>query len=183
MTCVFGTMGIALDLLKLRYAIVLIAFGSFLTTASAAYHHHGDYVSTSRMAQFTGVRTHWHDLLGQHCPRFGEERTVRYYDRCHSPRCLLTQKEIMFQVALPIPKPSGFQTTDDYKIRLSFEGERHLTPWLKVLGGKMDHRVPYVRVELVRSELIKIVLQAQNKYTSIIEHFLNRGRRSTAGAI
>ena len=30
-------------------------------------------------------RTHWHDLLGRHCPRFGEDHVVRLPTR--PPAC------------------------------------------------------------------------------------------------
>lgn len=47
--------------------------------------HPGDFVQTSRRAQFHGQRTHWHDLLGRHCPKFGQYNVV----------------------AIPLPKPKG----------------------------------------------------------------------------
>lgn len=40
-------------------------------------------------------RTHWHDILGQHCPKFGVKRLV----------------------AVPLPQPTGFKVADDYKVR------------------------------------------------------------------
>ncbi len=41
-------------------------------------------------------RTHWHDILGQHCPKFGVKRLV----------------------AVPLPQPTGLKVADDYKVRV-----------------------------------------------------------------
>lgn len=41
------------------------------------------------------ARTHWHDILGNHCPKFGLKRLV----------------------ALPLPQPVGYKVADDYKAR------------------------------------------------------------------
>ena len=79
---------------------------------SAADYHHGDLVPTARRAQFHGQRTHWHDLTARHVPKFGEDHAV----------------------AVPIPKPSAWKEDDEYKIALSFEGDRHLTGWLLVMS-------------------------------------------------
>lgn len=73
-------------------------------------------------------RTHWHDILGQHCPKFGVKRLV----------------------AVPLPQPLGYKAADDYKVQFSFDGDRHLTPWLPVIG-KRAASPPYVEVELTRS--------------------------------
>lgn len=56
----------------------------FIKSGSGNFHP-GDFVQTSRRGQFHGQRTHWHDLLGRHCPKFGEYNVI----------------------ALPIPKPIG----------------------------------------------------------------------------
>ena len=45
-------------------------------------------------------RTHWHDVLAHHCPKFGVDRLV----------------------AVPIPQPIGFLAADDYKVQFSFDG-------------------------------------------------------------
>jgi hypothetical protein len=79
---------------------------------SLADYHHGDLVPTARRAQFHGQRTHWHDLTARHCPKFGEDHAV----------------------AVPIPKPTSWREDDEYKISLSFEGDRHLTGWLLVMS-------------------------------------------------
>lgn len=90
---------------------------------------------TARRAQFHGSRTHWHDLLAKHCPKFALDHTV----------------------ALPIPKPLSFREEDEYKISFSFEGDRHLTSWLTVLSKPLaelhahDEKnpvVPMIDVEL-----------------------------------
>lgn len=54
------------------------------------------------------------------------------------------------QVALPIPQPVGFAVADDYKIQLSLDGDRFVTPWLQLIG-RTAPAAPYLRVHLVRS--------------------------------
>lgn len=44
----------------------------------------------------TQQRTHWHDILGSHCPKFGIKRLV----------------------AVPLPQPSGYKVADDYKVQV-----------------------------------------------------------------
>ena len=63
-----------------------------------------------------------------HCPKFGEDRTV----------------------AVPIPQPTSILMTDDYKLQLSFDGNRITTPWFPLLG-KRAPEAPILRVELTRS--------------------------------
>ena len=46
------------------------------------------------------TRTQWHDLIGRHCPRFAQDRTV----------------------VLPLPRPVGYLGEEEYKLALSFEG-------------------------------------------------------------
>ncbi|KAK3244456.1 hypothetical protein CYMTET_45929, partial [Cymbomonas tetramitiformis] len=93
-----------------------------LCTASLADadYHAGDFVPMARRAQFHGTRTQWHDVLGRHCPRFGQDSTV----------------------VVPLPKPVGLGQNDDYKLSLSFEGERFVTPWVAVLGFGFDGDKP-----------------------------------------
>lgn len=97
--------------------------------------HRGDLVPTARRAQFHGVRTHWHDLLGKHCPKFALDHIV----------------------ALPIPRPVSFKEEDEYKIAFTFDGDRHLTSWLTILSKPLaelhshDEKnpvVPMIDVEL-----------------------------------
>jgi hypothetical protein len=62
------------------------------------------------------TRTQWHDMLGNHCPRFGQDRLV----------------------ALPLPRPnSQLASTDIYKLQLSFDGVSRLltcNPLILYLG-------------------------------------------------
>lgn len=53
-------------------------------------------------------------------------------------------------MALPILQPVGFKVVDDYKVQLSMDGERLLTPWLLIIGRRAA-QPPYVEVELLRS--------------------------------
>lgn len=54
---------------------------SFLAHATLGFRE-GDFIQTARRAQFQKKRTNWHDLLGHHCPRFGEGRVVRPQAGC-----------------------------------------------------------------------------------------------------
>ncbi|CAI7836434.1 unnamed protein product [Closterium sp. NIES-53] len=72
------------------------------------------------------MRTHWHDAIGRHCPRFGINR----------------------EVALPIPRPVGFEMAEhSYKMSLSVGNEKFVTPWLLVIGRKSQN-VPLIEVTL-----------------------------------
>jgi hypothetical protein len=84
--------------------------------------------SASAPASLPQQRTHWHDILGQHCPKFGVKRLV----------------------AVPLPQPVGYKAADEYKVQFSFDGDRHITPWLPIIGRKAA-APPYVEVELTRS--------------------------------
>ncbi|WIA28912.1 hypothetical protein OEZ86_011436 [Tetradesmus obliquus] len=96
---------------------------------SRAVHHEGDFIHTSRRAQFLRKRTNWHDLIEHHCPRFGQNRIV----------------------AMPINKPgTDAQEVTDYRIQLSFDGDRVLTPWLTVLGKGVEG-MPLLEVQLRRA--------------------------------
>eukprot|EP00879_Flechtneria_rotunda_P011686 GHRR01012207.1.p1 GENE.GHRR01012207.1~~GHRR01012207.1.p1 ORF type:complete len:208 (+),score=60.05 GHRR01012207.1:512-1135(+) len=58
---------------------------------------------------------------------------------------------LRLQAALPINKPSSEeQEITDYKIQLSFDGDRILTPWLTVLGPRIEG-MPLVEVQLRRA--------------------------------
>ncbi|CAI5978607.1 unnamed protein product [Closterium sp. NIES-65] len=86
----------------------------------------GDYVPLARKGQFNNMRTHWHDAIGRHCPRFGINR----------------------EVALPIPRPVGFEMAEhSYKMSLSVGNEKFVTPWLLVIGRKSQN-VPLIEVTL-----------------------------------
>jgi len=56
------------------------------TVMPRADYHAGDFIPTARKGQFQGTRTQWHDLIGRHCPRFAQDRTVM----------------------LPLPRPVGY---------------------------------------------------------------------------
>ncbi|KAF8072793.1 COV1 [Scenedesmus sp. PABB004] len=100
-----------------------------LAALCGAVHHEGDFIHTSRRAQFLRKRTAWHDLIEHHCPRFGHTRIV----------------------ALPINKPgSEVDAITDYRIQLSFDGDRILTPWLTVIGRGVEG-MPLLDVELRRA--------------------------------
>ncbi|CAI7927062.1 unnamed protein product [Closterium sp. NIES-54] len=47
-----------------------------MTRLASAYQV-GDYVPLARKGQFNNMRTHWHDAIGRHCPRFGINREAR----------------------------------------------------------------------------------------------------------
>lgn len=105
------------------------------------------------------TRTHWQDVLGHHCPRFGIDRLV----------------------AIPIPKPKGYQEGDEYKVQLSFDGERFITPWLAVLHGRAA-AVPYIDVSLTRSGdgiaavsalSLKLPKEDVSRHKEIVEEFRN----------
>lgn len=108
--------------------LALLLLPALLPTGQGV-HHHGDFVHTSRRAQFLRKRTNWHDLIEHHCPRFGQTRVV----------------------ALPIHKPGDdTQRVTDYRLQLSFDGDRVLTPWLTVMGKHVDG-MPLVEVTLRRA--------------------------------
>jgi hypothetical protein len=51
---------------------------------------------------------------------------------------------------MPLPQPVGFQPGDEYKLQLSLDGDRVVTPWLALIGRRAPP-VPLVHVELTRS--------------------------------
>lgn len=94
-----------------------------------AVHHDGDFIHSSRRSQFLRKRTNWHDLIEHHCPRFGRTRIV----------------------ALPFNKPGdNLEEINDYRIQLSFDGDRILTPWLTIIGKNVDG-MPLLEVQLRRA--------------------------------
>ena len=54
------------------------------------------------------------------------------------------------QVALPLPQPVGFASADDYKLQLSFDGDRVTTHWVQVTGRRAPE-APFLLVEMLRS--------------------------------
>eukprot|EP00475_Leptophrys_vorax_P038210 TRINITY_DN6697_c0_g1_i1.p1 TRINITY_DN6697_c0_g1~~TRINITY_DN6697_c0_g1_i1.p1 ORF type:complete len:226 (+),score=15.91 TRINITY_DN6697_c0_g1_i1:293-970(+) len=94
---------------------LLLAVLALGVSRGAWAYQHGDYVPLSRRGQFNNMRTHWHDAIGRHCPRFGINR----------------------EAALPIPRPVGFEMKEhSYKLSLSFGKERFVTPWLLVISRR-----------------------------------------------
>lgn len=57
---------------------------------------------------------------------------------------------------MPIPRPVGFSAADDYKMSLSFDHDRFVTPWVLVMGPKAPE-VPLVNVHLVRTILLQSI--------------------------
>eukprot|EP00243_Klebsormidium_subtile_P009042 TRINITY_DN4415_c0_g1_i2.p1 TRINITY_DN4415_c0_g1~~TRINITY_DN4415_c0_g1_i2.p1 ORF type:complete len:224 (+),score=35.90 TRINITY_DN4415_c0_g1_i2:260-931(+) len=110
-------MAVCIRLLPLLYLASIIGLANAYTF--------GDLVPTQRRGQYHKLRTHWHDALGRHCPRFGVDRLV----------------------VLPIPKPTGYQDDDTYKLSLSFGREKYLTPWVTLLSPKAKS-LPIIEVEL-----------------------------------
>ncbi|GIL55624.1 hypothetical protein Vafri_11157 [Volvox africanus] len=112
-----------------RVVSIIFICTTFFLHVNATSFRDGDYIHTSRRSQFHQARTNWQDLLGQHCPRFGIDRLV----------------------AVPIPKPQlPFGEKDTYKLQFSFDGDRHLTPWVPLLGQGAP-TLPLVQVTLRRS--------------------------------
>jgi hypothetical protein len=138
-------------------AALLLAFPAVLLAFTP-----GDFVSTSRRAQFHGSRTQPHDLLGHHCPRFGHSKTV----------------------ALPLPKPVGFLEGDEYKLSLAFDGDRLHTPWLKLIGAAAP-KVPIVDVELLYAHGTLLLVHAATlpvppSYTSMHAELVAEFRNASA---
>lgn len=128
----------------------LLLLGSILCTYALAYHD-GDFIPAARKAQFQQTRTNWHDLLGHHCPRFGQDRSV----------------------ALPLLQPPvNLTSADDYRVQFSFAGERFITPWFKILGPKMN-AVPMLKIVLKTSgqELIGVTASTDSAPESWSKHY------------
>ena len=51
---------------------------------------------------------------------------------------------------MPIPQPIGFESADEYKIQLSLDGDRLVTPWLEIIGRRAPSP-PYLQLHLTRS--------------------------------
>lgn len=113
---------------RARKLILLTGILLLTTTDSGANFYDDEFVPAARRALFHGVRTHWHDLLGRHCPRFGEDLLV----------------------AIPIPLPKGWVAADNYKIQFTYDGDRLVTPWLKIIG-KGAPTPPLLHIHFTRS--------------------------------
>jgi len=127
----------------------------------AAEYHAGDFVPAARRGQFHGVR--WSTALppcrsadarlapvshavarpaGEALPKVRAQQDSARLTACvcralHLPRP---------QVALPLPRPTGFLAGDEYKLALSFDGDRQKSGWLTLLG-KQAPLVPLVHVQ------------------------------------
>lgn len=84
-------------------------------------------------------------------------------------------------MALQLPLPIGFASTDEYKMQLSFDGEQHITPWLQLIGRGAPS-APYVEVNLVRSgdalrsvtaAVYAIAPEDQADHRMLVEEFRN----------
>eukprot|EP00899_Mesostigma_viride_P027498 jgi/Mesvir1/7933/Mv11855-RA.1 len=111
----------------LYLTVVVLATCSLFHECCATFRD-GDSVPMARRGQYHGTRTHWHDALGRHCPKFNVDTMV----------------------ALPIPKPVGFQEEDVYKLSLAFAGDRYLLPWMLIFGPGVD-KLPHIHVDMVHS--------------------------------
>ncbi|KAK9811472.1 hypothetical protein WJX72_004453 [[Myrmecia] bisecta] len=120
----------------------------------------GEFVPTARRGQYHGTRTNWHDLLGRHCPRFGQDRLV----------------------ALPIPRPVGALTIQQtYKISFSIDNDRLLTPWLTIIG-KRAPAAPMLDIELtqtgdqvtaVKAKVLPVPLAFLAMHQELVDEFHN----------
>lgn len=128
--------------------------------------HAGDFVQTSRKSQYTGARTHWHDLLGRHCPRFGQDNLV----------------------LIPLPRPKDYRAVGDYKLQLSFDHERLTTAWLPIIAAMPSPmaassgvnavpenvHVPFIDVELTRrgEQLLRATAKSVRVPDSLVPYFV-----------
>lgn len=127
----------------------------------------GEYISTSRKAQFpdatgSNIRSQWHDLLGSYCPRFGYNRLV----------------------AIPIPAPHASDLSTglkEYKLQLSFDGDRYVTQWIKIMGPGAPS-FPSVIVSLrkagedllgVSSHVIETPVHYLHSHSRLVDEFKN----------
>jgi hypothetical protein len=65
---------------------VLLALAAFAVALKD-----GDFIHAGRRAQFQDQRTHFHDLLGHHVPRFGHDRLVGHEATSKGGRAVGTQ--------------------------------------------------------------------------------------------
>ena len=62
-------------------------------------------------------------------------------------------------MAIPLPKPLGFQPGDELKLAFAFDSDRLPTPWLPVLGPRAPP-VPLLDVQLTRTGGFVTAVQA-----------------------
>eukprot|EP00897_Mesotaenium_endlicherianum_P005675 jgi/Mesen1/5135/ME000255S04102 len=134
-----------------QLVIMSLCISIWLFPVSA--YNHGDFVPMARKGQFHGMRTHWHDVLGRHCPRYGINR----------------------EAVIPVPRPVGFTKDDSYKLSLSFGRERYTTPWLFVVSSK-KLEVPLIDVALLRGVRAKVIPMSPDymeRHKEMVEQFYN----------
>ena len=68
-------------------------------------------------------------------------------------------------MSLPLPEPIGFDHATDYKLQLSFDGDRIVTPWLQLIGRRAPE-APSLVVELSRSgdALVSVTVHVVNMH-------------------
>ncbi|KAK9905559.1 hypothetical protein WJX75_002113 [Coccomyxa subellipsoidea] len=86
-------------------------------------------------------------------------------------------------VAVPIPLPKGFVVADNYKIQFTYDGDRLVTPWLKIIG-KGAPNPPMLHIHLKRSSdsLTSVsakVLPVPQGYLYAHHHLLNEFQNAT----
>ncbi|EEH51521.1 uncharacterized protein MICPUCDRAFT_7807, partial [Micromonas pusilla CCMP1545] len=116
----------------------------------------------SRRAQFHGERTAWHDLLATHCPTFDRDGVV----------------------AVPLPRPTNLSDDDAYKIRLSFDSDRHHTDWMTVIPEKKEPPVPMIdvafyvddgRVVAVAAQVVPLPRAYLREHRALVAEHHDRG--------
>mmetsp|Transcript_6887 Transcript_6887/g.12644 ORF Transcript_6887/g.12644 Transcript_6887/m.12644 type:complete len:236 (-) Transcript_6887:57-764(-) len=117
-----------LKLAVVAAVVLALVLGEAIPGAYA--YHKGDTLHLARRAQFKKVRTEWHEISGRFCPHFGVNGVV----------------------AVPLPKPQGFERGDDYKISLALGHYTFHSSWMKVIDGKkFASAAPMIQVNLVRA--------------------------------
>jgi len=106
--------------------IVLVYVASTLPIASANFAHR-DFVPMSYRGQLSRENTEWNDALGNFCPKFG----------VHQTSILMLEGDKKDKMS-------------DYRVQLSFDGGRLVTPWLQLKGRRAPLN-PYIHVTLTRS--------------------------------
>eukprot|EP00890_Picochlorum_soloecismus_P002470 jgi/Picsp_1/3223/NSC_06063-R1_protein len=98
-----------------------------------------DFVPMSYRGQLSRENTEWTDALGHFCPKFG----------VHQTSIVMLESEKKDKIA-------------DYRVQLSFDGGRLVTPWLQLKGRRAPLN-PYIHVTLTRSGDALIGATAQVK--------------------
>lgn len=107
-----------------RLALVLSVL-SLLATARS--HERGEVVPLELRGQFSGLRTEFTEMPAHYCPRFAQQSAV----------------------AVPVPMARtaiGRGAVEEYKLQLSFDAGRVVTPWAKAPLG--NQAAPEIMVDL-----------------------------------